>query len=76
VSEPDFAERLRAEHPEHFARWDRLLDELLHPLRQLICPHEGCGVRFGMESDELRFAEQTGQPVYCPRGHRVMAVIR
>lgn len=48
---------------------DRLVDALLHPLSHFLCPN--CGIRFGLELDDIRWMEQTGAAVHCPRGHEL-----
>lgn len=42
-------------------------------LEPIDCPT--CQIRFGMKLDDLRFAEQTGEAVWCPRGHKLTATL-
>jgi hypothetical protein len=57
--------------PEQQAFAGQLAATFTHPLRHLVCPE--CSVRFGIESTELRFVEQTEATLWCPRGHRLKA---
>jgi hypothetical protein len=43
-------------------------------LHALTCP--SCDKRFGMEPADVRFAEQTGEIVFCPRGHKLKLAAR
>lgn len=48
---------------------ERLFDRVLYPLEHFHCP--ACGIRFGMELDDVRFMEQAEELVHCPRGHEL-----
>lgn len=41
----------------------------LHPIT---CPT--CQTRFGLEREDMRFAEQTGETLWCPRGHQLKVI--